>query len=358
MKILIKDHRPSEMGGIANFYRMLTPYLGKDVEFAVYSCPKNNWIKFVFYLWDIIDFTWRLCFGKYDAVIVNPPFYLSSIRRDSAYCFVTKRIFRKKLFVFWHGWNEEAVKNVREKRQRMFRRCYEPADGMFVLANRFKEELLTLNYPTDRIHVVTTVVEDDIFNIPHHYKTEPPFTVLFLSMILRAKGVFVFLDTAAYIQVRTNAKIDFVIAGDGPDLNEAKQYAKDHRLNNVRFSGYVRGKVKSNLLTDSDIWILPSSHHEGLPCALLEAMAAGLPVLTTAVGGIPDFFENGKMGQMTEQSLPEIFANYIVDLYKNPAVIEKIGTYNRAYAEDHFKASNVAQKILNAIHESGKSNLN
>ena len=77
----------------------------------------------------------------------------------------------------------------------------------------------------------------------------------------------------------------------------------------------------------------------------LEAMAFGLPIITTRVGGIPDFFEDGKMGLFLDSREPEHIAEKIRYLLDRPELMQQMSKYNFEYAKEHFYASKVAKRL-------------
>ena len=88
-----------------------------------------------------------------------------------------------------------------------------------------------------------------------------------------------------------------------------------------------------------------------MPTSVLEAMAYGLPVVTRPVGGLKDFFEDGKMGYITESLAPSVFAEAVEKLIREPETCRRMGRYNREFAHEHFAASRVAERIKRIYHE-------
>jgi glycosyltransferase involved in cell wall biosynthesis len=116
---------------------------------------------------------------------------------------------------------------------------------------------------------------------------------LFLGRIGHRKGAFDLLRAFAALpnNVRQHARL--VFAGDG-EVDELKQQAR--KLGDkVDVHSWINAQQRNELFAASDVFVLPS-YNEGVPMALLEAMGAGLPVITTPVGGIPDVVDDQQEG--------------------------------------------------------------
>ena len=87
-----------------------------------------------------------------------------------------------------------------------------------------------------------------------------------------------------------------------------------------------------DLLAALDIFVLPS-HSEGVSLALLEAMAAGLPVIATAVGGLPEVVTDGVNGLLIPPQDPEALAQALARLLDDPALAKKLGENARQHVE-------------------------
>lgn len=120
-------------------------------------------------------------------------------------------------------------------------------------------------------------------------------SILFLGRISEAKGAFDLIRAAALVQG------DFKLTLCGPgDIERATELVTELKLNSkVEFAGWVAGAAKDQLLANANIFVLPS-HYEGVPMAILEAMAWALPIVATAVGGIPDVVSDGVEGLLVK----------------------------------------------------------
>jgi len=118
--------------------------------------------------------------------------------------------------------------------------------------------------------------------------------VLFLGRIERRKGIFDLLDAVAALRAHI-PDLELVCAGDG-DPGPVARYAERLGIEDaVSLPGWVGSAEKQSLMNLAAVYVLPS-YAEGLPVSLLEAMAAGVPVAATSVGGIPDVVADGING--------------------------------------------------------------
>ena len=108
------------------------------------------------------------------------------------------------------------------------------------------------------------------------------------------------------------------IAGAGPEERKLKRYTETLGIKkDVHFLGYVRDEVElSRLYQDSDVFILPS-YTEGVPKVILEAMANGLPVVATSVGGIPEIIQDGLNGLLVPSGDAEAICDSVYRLLKD-----------------------------------------
>jgi len=133
-----------------------------------------------------------------------------------------------------------------------------------------------------------------------------------------------------------------VVTGKGPFYDELKEYAEKAGGGNVVFAGYVKNPFIPLAICDIYTHI---SLGEGLPIALLEAMAMGKPIIATPVGGIPEAIDDGKNGYLVSPEVEEI-AGRIVYLIKNKSESERIGRCARRTSEERFTWRASADKFV------------
>lgn len=145
-----------------------------------------------------------------------------------------------------------------------------------------------------------------------------PLRLVSVARLSREKGLADLLVAVASL-VADGTPVTLNVAGSGPDEERLAALAAELGLGDrVRFAGFVpHGPELVALLDDADVFVLPS-HSEGLPHSVAEAMARGLPVVATAVGGIPELLRDGS-GVVVAPGDPTALAAAIGALHADPA---------------------------------------
>ena len=146
-----------------------------------------------------------------------------------------------------------------------------------------------------------------------------PFTVGMMGRLSGEKNHAMFLQVAKELR-RRRVPVRFVIAGDGPDRDRIRKHVEAEKLAAVEMRGYMP-------MPDffQEIHVLAMcSHMENLPYSLLEAMAFGVPVVATRVGGIPDLVEDGVNGYLVEPNDASGMADRIRELSADDRLLNRM----------------------------------
>jgi glycosyltransferase involved in cell wall biosynthesis len=148
--------------------------------------------------------------------------------------------------------------------------------------------------------------------------------LLHIGRLVRVKGIFEMVQAIAALR-RMGVAASLVIAGDGPDLPSLTSFVDELCLDDeVTFAGPAFGRRKLELLGEADVLLLPTYHREGLPYALLEAMAAGLVPVATRVGAIPDVAAEDVHALFVPPRDPEAIAHAIAVLAADRARLARM----------------------------------
>lgn len=162
------------------------------------------------------------------------------------------------------------------------------------------------------------------------------------------KGIGYLLD-AAKIVLAEEPTIEFVVAGDGPLRNDLEAKARREGLGSkVRFVGY-RSDIPA-LIASYDVYVLPSLW-EGLPLALLEALAQGLPVVASAVGGNPEVIEHGVNGLLVPPGDSRALAESLLRVHRDPELVRRARAANPQKFAARFSVDAMIRSYVRLFEE-------
>lgn len=195
------------------------------------------------------------------------------------------------------------------------------ADKIIAISNATKEYVLRLGAKPKKITVIYNGVDVERFKIipgkreAMRKKLGVPNdaqVVLTVRRMVYKNGVDTLLD-CANLAVKKNPKLVFVAVGKGPDLENVRAQVKQLGLEaNFRLAGFVSDADLPSYYNLADLFVLPSKSGEGLPLVAMEAMACGLPVVATDVGGIKEILPS-EYGKLVSPNQPEALSEAILD---------------------------------------------
>jgi glycosyltransferase involved in cell wall biosynthesis len=172
------------------------------------------------------------------------------------------------------------------------------------------------------------------------------------SSLIYRNGIDTIIKACAQLPKKNNWRLD--IAGDGPLKNDLIKLSSDLKISShVRFLGRVQNNLIPKLLSESDIFLRPS-RAEGFGSSFIEAMAIGLPVIATPVGGIVDFLSDHKTGLLVPPNDEIALAKAIGTLIDNEKLVRFLRVNARQLVEKEYNWEVVSQKVFAALKAAGK----
>lgn len=164
--------------------------------------------------------------------------------------------------------------------------------------------------------------------------------VLFLGWVERNKGVYEMVEAVARFRA-VLARAHFVICGAGSQLEPLRHRVAEAGLqDHFEFRGWVRGEAKMRALSECDFLVLPS-HREGFPNVLLEAMAAGRPVLASAVGAVPELVVPEITGLLCRPGDSQDLGEKLVRLCGDAELRMRLGAAGRRRVMEHHDVEHI-----------------
>jgi glycosyltransferase involved in cell wall biosynthesis len=221
------------------------------------------------------------------------------------------------------------------------------ASAVFCISDFARSQMMPLVPPAQwgKLHVVHCGVDPAQFSRPRGIR-EPgdPTELLCVARLTDVKAHALLLRALADLKHQGH-DARLTLAGDGPLRGELERCAVELGIaDRVRFLGSVGQDIIHTLYADADLFVLPS-FAEGVPVVLMEAMAAGCPVIATRIAGIPELIEHGVTGVLVTPGRADQLAEAIVRLISNLESMERMVEGAREKVRREFNIHSVAPQI-------------
>jgi len=170
--------------------------------------------------------------------------------------------------------------------------------------------------------------------------------LLFFSFVTKQKGIHLLIKALPTI-LKKNKHAKLMIVGDGEYINEARLIVEQSGIgNNAFFTGHIPRKGVSHYINASDIFILPTLRQEGLPFALIEAMACGKPIIASKIGGISSVIDDGINGLLIPPGDVSKITEKVIFLLNNKDFAEKLAINAREKAIKKFSLEKMIEDTI------------
>lgn len=234
--------------------------------------------------------------------------------------------------------------------------CYGIADrfvlrsfaAVIAVSEEVRARLLKAGVSKERVHLIQNGIDLRPFSgatpsLRVGSRSAMSLTVGWIGRLSHEKGADIFLRAAA-IALAECPDARFVVVGDGPDLSTLNTLTQKLGIeDSVSFVG--RRSDMPGVYASLDVMV-SSSRQEGLPMAILEGMASGLPLVATAVGDVPTVVMDGRTGIIVPSEEVELLAAAMVTLLQNSEIRARYGAAARRLIEDEFSADRMAGNYL------------
>ncbi len=206
-------------------------------------------------------------------------------------------------------------------------------------AYSIKQGLEELGVPAQQVHCIPNGVNVEFFAPPQERVLEPE--IVCVGRLVAEKDHATLLRAFAMVVAKV-PKACLHIVGDGPLLASLQQLTQTLRIQHAVVFHGASSTVREHMHA-ARVLVL-SSISEGTPNVLLEAMACALPIVATAVAGIPDMIAHEKQGLLVEARNPHMLANALVQVLEDDTLAYKLGKAGREHVCNNYSLDTVARK--------------
>lgn len=243
-------------------------------------------------------------------------------------------------------WNKIGYRPLREHSSRIL-----------ALSKQMKQELISKGFAAKRIHVHHLEIDCSQFQFKaRKLEREEPPRILSIARLVPKKGIGNAVKAVAKIKEEFPS-LQYHIIGDGELRSEIEGMIREFGLTGqVHLEGWKTQDEVIEYLQQAHLFLLPSitasdGDQEGTPTALIEAMAMGLPILSTFHSGIPEVVPDGEAGYLVEENDIDGLADKLRLLLNNPQDWEKMGRSGREQAEREFNRAVLSKRLIQHYRE-------
>lgn len=241
--------------------------------------------------------------------------------------------------------------------QHYFDKLFEQADLLLPVCASMKRQMIELGCNEDKIvvHRSGLELEKFVFNIRRKLP-DNPVRIVTVARLVESKGVEYAIRAVANV-VNFHPKLEYSIVGDGPLMESLQQLTEELGVNNiVKLVGWKKREEVIEILNLAHLMIVPSvtaknGAIEGIPNVLKEAMAIGLPVITTEHSGIPELVQDGVSGFLVPERDVDSLAEKLGYLIEHPELWPEMGHAGRTFVEKNYDLEQLNDRLVEIYQE-------
>lgn len=339
MKVLVVSPDRREKGGIATVVDNLQST--EAVTYFYFSTWKNgsSFYRSLYSISRMLLFPFYLLKESVDVVYLHFA-HNGSFFRKAYYSFVGKK-FKKK--IIWHAHSSSFdlfFKGLSPKRQQHIQKIFSAYCDRLIVLGDYWQTFYANEIPVAKEKII--ILPNAVF-VPKEFQYQPNSQVITMfGRLGKRKGTLDLLEVAEYFR---DSAIVFKLYGDG-DLKYFTQLIQERGLSKVQIKGWLRDQEKQRAMEEATLNILPS-YNEGLPMAILETMALGIPNLATYVGSIDEVISDGSNGLLVSAGDINGMIDKINDFVFEQSKIERneMSILARKTIEQDFSMEKASKKL-------------
>lgn len=339
-KILIVGPDLKGKGGIST---VILTY-SKMFETFNYVCTvknKNALTKFFDLLVALFRYVKKLVIDPVEIVHIHTASYIDFYR--NALFVIIANILGKRILLHIHGAEFELFY---DKHTAFVSYICKKATTLAVVSNYFMD-FVSRNHLNQNVYLLHNIIDRPILEDDDSF--DGIFNISFVGTVCERKGIYDVVATLGEFKNIFQDRVLLHIAGNG-DIDYLNSLIIKYELSDmVKFWGWADAGLKRKILSFSNAFVHPS-YFESFGISIVEAMSYKLPVITTAVGGIPDFMENGVSGFFVDLGNKKQIGEALQFLIDNPEICKRMGENGGRVAEQ-FYSDNIEQLILSLYTE-------
>jgi glycosyltransferase involved in cell wall biosynthesis len=221
--------------------------------------------------------------------------------------------------------------------------------GAFLCLTEFaRQKLITAGIPAQKLFVRPNSIDASAIEAA----AGSGEYIAYIGRLSAEKGMWTLVRAMEHV-----TGIILKIAGVGPEEAAIRSYIEEKRIRNIELLGFVSGEARTEFLRHCKFTIMPSEWYEMFPMVLLEAWAAGKPVIGSRLGATSDLIGEGNTGLLFEAGNAHDLAEKISTLYSSPESISRMGAQARTLVETRYNPEASHSLLMKIFRQVGRTDL-
>ncbi|MGG6121860.1 glycosyltransferase [Pantoea allii] len=263
-------------------------------------------------------------------------------------------ILKGKQATVFHG-ADISRRHILNEHKQDYRNLFQQSELMLPISHLWQNKLIEMGCPPEKIHVTRMGIEPEKFNFQPRDAFHRPLRIVSVARLTEKKGLDVAVKASAILKQR-GGQFQYTIIGNGDQDQMMRDFIAHEKMDDcVTMPGFKPQEEIRKALNEADIFLLPSKtaadgDMEGIPVALMEAMAVGLPVVSTFHSGIPELIEHNVSGWLVKEDDAEALADTLLKLSQGEVDVAPVVAAARQKVETEFN-QHIAYRELAQILE-------
>ncbi len=348
--LMVGMHLTKTRGGITTLIaEILNSPLNNNFEFDYISAQAEDFgrIRKFLLAWQAVSGFLIKCVFRSPKLVYVHFGGNASLYREGFFVLLAK-ILRKKTIGHFHAGDVENYYPFQRKIGRRFiGAALKSCDGMIVVSKESARQLLNI-VPHAAIKLIPNAIDTAAFDFRREIKNTEIVHLLFVGAVGKLKGEQDLLDALAVLRERKLPLKVSILGYGAENLRDRCHELKITPM--IEFLGAVSLAARLDFYRKADIFVLPT-YAEALPMSVIEAMAAGLPVISTRVGGIPELIDDQVEGLLFKAGDVETLAAHIANLAADENLRKKLGASGRRKAQSELDFQRYAEKLRDYLFQ-------
>lgn len=268
------------------------------------------------------------------------------------------KVLRGKQATVFHG-ADISRRFILNEHRKDYPILFRDTELLLPISHLWERKLIAMGCPPEKIQVTRMGIEPEKFNMKAREALHQPLRILTVARLTEKKGLGVAVEACKYLKEK-GANFQYTIIGNGDMEEQMRDTIRQAQLEDcVQMVGFKPQEEIKRYLDEADIFLLPSltaadGDMEGIPVALMEAMAVGLPVVSSDHSGIPELIENTVSGWLAPEGDAQALSDILFRLSKGDVDVAPVVAAARQKVETEFNQHIAYQELAETLEKLAK----